>query len=172
MTQDAGTSEHGQYLWNESDGSFSVTLVGETDAEGGLIDNGSNSSLTLSVSGDTLTLDASVDFTRVKDESNTLIGSWVLIEGVNINILTILSATDYTIVHSTTDGSNPGGEYLYGEFGTFSDDGTYTTFVQDIDADGEGGLSHIGTDIEITEDPGVSLNFMTSTESFTFDRLD
>ena len=91
---------------------------------------------------------------------------------MGINVLSILSDTEYAIVHATTDGSDPSDpQYLQGEFGTFSDDGTYTTFIQSVNTDSSGGLSDIGTSIVLTEDPGVSLNFTTSIENFTFSRL-
>ena len=166
-TQTAGSAEQGTYTWDGTNVTFSV--VNETDGDGGFTDM-STAEMILSADGNSLEFDSnSFAFSRVTDASNSMVGSWILTDGTELNVLTILSDTEYSIVHGANNSYIT--EILLGEFGTFSDDGTYTTFIQSVNTDSDGGLSDIGTNIEIAEDPGVSLAFVSSTESFTFLRL-
>ncbi|WP_341501292.1 hypothetical protein [Gallaecimonas sp. GXIMD4217] len=146
-SQAAGSVEFGNYDWDPDTGNVELSLIGESDGWGGLYDGGPAVN-TLAISGDTLTLgfvDGEVNFTRVSDADNPLIGSWAADdqEDDNILVLTFLSDSQYVIAHSNSPDAYQGQEVqpLAGEFGSYSYSGG-ELMVQGVtvDTDGPGGL--------------------------------
>lgn len=144
--QTAGSVEYGKYSWDTSTGAFSVSLIGESDASGGLYDQGSG--VTKLEVSDTLVIstedEESIEFVKVDSTTNPLIGAWFLNEpeSENISILTILSDTHYSLAHTGNTDSYQGNAQQYsGEFGIYSvQDGVFTVVSASVDSDGPAGL--------------------------------
>ena len=163
-TQTAGSAEYGSYVWDENTGLLDITVFFETDGDGGLSNRGQNSIVlannTLELGSD---IEGSVVFTKIEDNTNALVGTWVFGE----NILTFLTDTDYAIVHTGPAGDV---QELKGEFGTYSSNGSNDLqfFVGPVNTDQDHGFSDvtitsvaIGADIiSITEDSGYSYDFV------------
>jgi hypothetical protein len=147
-SQTAGSVEFGNYTWNGTTYEFSVSLIGESDGWGGLYDGGSTVS-SAQVTGDSLTLSGpdgdSFVLTRVIEDSNPLVGAWLLGNQNNINVLTFLSGSEYVMAHTgnTEAYGTDLPQALSGEFGTYTlINDTFSTYAS-VDTDGDGGLYDI-----------------------------
>ncbi|MCG8426707.1 MAG: cadherin-like domain-containing protein [Chromatiales bacterium] len=138
--QPAGSAEYGTYSWDQESGAFTASAIAQSDGEGGL----EGSSFTLLVNGDAFTTDDGFGADRIVDEAQPIVGSWVMGEGDDLNILTFLSATEYAIVHTENQGCygepcSP--QALSGEFGFYSWDGyNFEATSVSVDTNGDGGL--------------------------------
>lgn len=178
--QAAGSAEYGTFNWDLASGTFDIDVISASDEDGGLDDGTGSGSFQVSLSGDALTFDEEFAFIRIVNDSNDLVGGWRLDEEDidNINILTILSASEYAIVHTNNLESYQGQQEqaLSGEFGSYRfSGGEFTVQSASVDTDGPGGLydasgSHFSGTLTVT--PGVSLEFGAgSDDAFTLQAL-
>lgn len=146
--QTAGSGEHGTYLWDSASGELSLTRVDDSDGSGGLAGNNATATWTMQLKEGSLVLtsaDASeeVTFDAVRNDRNSLVGSWYLGEGEGVhNVLTILDDSNYVIAHNANEGaydsvpvavSSEWGSYTYGN-------GNFAVSDVTVDLDGRGGL--------------------------------
>ena len=172
--QTAGSAEYGNYTWDGLN--MTTTVIDESDAEGGLGD----SSLTAEVFGDDLYLDGSPIGTRIADAGNPIVGSWLGGSGDDITVLTMLSTSEYAIVHTQngecySEPCTP--QALSGEFGFYTWDGyNFTATSVSVDTNGPGGLynaddpsDQMNESIQIS---GAQLTFTDDNEgAFFLDRV-
>ncbi len=176
--QPAGSVEYGTYTWDTTTGEFAVTCIEENDGDGygGLWDEVSrwttaiirNNTLTLHLSYEGENYD--VDFTRVENPADSLMGAYVFEEDADsINVLTLLSDSRYVMAHN----NNGEGQALSGEFGTYTYDGsTFTVSNAHVNTDGAGGLYDDGGIIyTVTTQSGNLLFSDGIDEHFTFTRI-
>lgn len=174
--QSAGSAEYGTYTWDQETGAFTATATAESDGAGGL----DGAAFNLVLNGDTFTTDDGFGADRIVDEANPIVGSWLGGDGDDITVLTMLSDTEYAIVH-TQNGECYGEpctpQALSGEFGTYSWDGyNFTAISVSVDTNGVGGLFNAedpsdqeGESIEID---GAQLTFTDANEgSFILHRI-
>lgn len=172
--QTAGSAEYGNYTWDGFN--FTSTVIAESDTEGGL----GNSAFSVEIFGDDLYLDGSPMGTRIVDGGNPIVGSWIAGSGDDITVLTMLSGSEYAIVHTQNaecyTGSCPA-QALSGEFGFYNWDGfNFTATSVSVDTNGPGGLynaddpsDQLNETIEIM---GAQLTFTDFNEgSFVFNRV-
>lgn len=171
--QTVGSAEYGNYTWDGS--TFSPSVIAESDGSGGL----GNTPFTLTVTGDQMYLDG-YPATRIADPANPIVGSWIAGSGDDLNILTMLSTSEYAIVHTQNTecytGSCPA-QALSGEFGFYTWDGNnFTATSVSVDTDGPGGLynaddfsDQMNESIELQ---GAQLTFTDANEGpFVFNRV-
>lgn len=155
-TQRPGSVEYGTYAWDIDANELAVTMVGQSDENGGLweAESAENGVVihTLSLNGAQLILgtpqDGEAIFTRIIDSTNPVIGGWAMteLEDNNLNVLTFLSSTEYVIAHtnnqeSYTNAPNQANQPLSGEFGTYTlTNKVFKVTGASVDTDGEGGL--------------------------------
>ncbi len=174
--QTAGSAEYGTYTWDQETGAFTASATAQSDGEGGL----DGAVFNLQVNGDAFTTDDGFGADRIVDEAQPIVGSWILGEGDDINVLTFLSASEYAIVH-TQNGECYGEpctpQALSGEFGFYSWDGfNFTATSVSVDTNGPGGLfnnadpaDQQGESISIN---GAELTFTDANEgAFVFNRV-
>ncbi|WP_237440514.1 cadherin-like domain-containing protein [Alcanivorax sp. DP30] len=138
--QSAGSAEYGTYTWDQETGDFTASATAQSDGEGGL----DGAAFNLQVSGDAFTTDDGFGADRIVDATQPIVGSWILGEGDDLNILTFLSDTEYAIVHTQNQecyGDPCSAQELSGEFGFYSWDGfNFTVSSVSVDTNGPGGL--------------------------------
>ncbi len=174
--QTAGSAEYGTYSWDQETGAFTASMIEESDGEGGL----DGASFNLQVNGDAFTTDDGFGADRIVDEALPLVGSWVLGEGDDLNILTFLSSTEYAIVHTQNQecyGDTCSPQALSGEFGFYSWDGyNFEATSVSVDTNGAGGLFNADDSAdqqgEAIEIDGTVLTFTDADEgSYLFNRV-
>ncbi|MDE1351306.1 adhesin [Vibrio aestuarianus] len=181
--QTAGSAEYGTYAFDLATNKLSLTVIEETDNSGGLCDDFGSAIWDIKVTNTDLSITLSDDddeevtvaFQKVKNAENQLVGAWLYKENYddsddsndNDNILTILSDSEYVIVHTRNDYVDSG---VLGEFAPYSYSGTtFTIGNPTVNADGDGGLSDIGGSANVTvSDTELSFN---GAESFSFTRI-
>ncbi|NMH66621.1 hypothetical protein [Shewanella salipaludis] len=159
--QTAGSVEYGHYDWDPDTGAIGIGLLAQSDASGGLYDDGS-SVTKAEVDLGTLTLTFAdeaadtVDFSRIIDPLNPLVGAWHLFEPEddNLSIVIFLSDSEYVLAHTNNleayEGLNP--QALSGEYGRYSLTGNaYRTLSASVDTDGPDGLFDAGETAEQSE---------------------
>lgn len=171
-----GTVEYGNYSWNANNNDFTVSLIGESDGEGGLYDEESNVT-SLAMKNNTFILHTNdnwpvgVDytFTKIDSYSNPLIGGWIYED----NVLVFLSESQYTIAH----WNNLDGQTLSGEFGRYDLNGDiFVVSSVSSDSDGVAGLYNA---VDPSDQEGETLTIDQSTititnpneGSFSFERI-
>jgi len=151
--QQAGTGEYGTYVWDNASGNLDLTVLGDSDRSGGLADVNETATWTMQLVNGGLELTSAGDneqivFEPIRNERNSLVGSWYLgegeIGGQNAhNVLTILDDNHYVIAHNlnqeTYGSSSPVG--VSSEWGNYSYDGeTFAVSNVTVDLDGPGGF--------------------------------
>ncbi|MFB2662216.1 hypothetical protein [Shewanella mangrovisoli] len=147
--QGAASVEYGNYTWDSVTGSFSVSLIAQSDGSGGLYDESSVVNKAM-VSLNTLTLSltdngsSSITLTRIEDASDALIGTWHVYdpETDNDSFVTFLPNQAYAIVHTANfdsyEGQSP--QAQSGEFGHYVKDASGYKFTASVESDGPNGL--------------------------------
>lgn len=100
--QGAATAEWGTYTWDAASGELVTSVQGESDGDGGL----GNGTHNLTLVGESLQLgvdEAAVYFTRVYDAQQTRVGGWMMDDGSDFHVLTILDNNRYVVAHSNND---------------------------------------------------------------------
>lgn len=155
--QRAASAEYGTYVWDSVTGELSLQLVDESDGSGGLVDTSSPaSSWTMELKNGVLILSSVVDgnivFEPVRNDKDSLVGSWYLGEGYNDtkdidrhNVLTILDDRRYVIAHNDNEEFYSDqiqyAEAVSSEWGTYSFNGsTFSVTSVSVELDGPGGL--------------------------------
>ena len=147
--QIAGSGEFGSYTWDVETKEFTSMVISESDGSGGLggltaIASIEDNILKFLIDDEDSSEPAIVLFSTINNDSNALIGSWIVGSGnVNdINILTFLSDSEYVIFHNANPESYSGEvQAVSGEFGQYSLTGTdFTVLSTTVDTDGDGGL--------------------------------
>jgi hypothetical protein len=179
--QSAGSAEYGTYTWDPLTGDFTATVVSQSDADGGF-----NETSKLVIDGNSLVFTEGEELIvvdKVSSSKNASIGAWIMInpeDKADINVLTLLSATDYALVHTKNTEAYEGDEAqaLSGEFGKYSLNGSiFRILSASVDTDGDGGLYNAenGTDQlneTLTVQPWGSLIFADGDEGeFSLVRL-
>lgn len=172
--QTAGSAEYGNYTWDGFN--FTSAVIAESDDQGGL----GNSAFTIEVFGNDLHLDGSPIGTRIADGNNPIVGPWIIGSGDDITVVTMLSTSEYAIVHTQNaecyTGSCPA-QALSGEFGFYNWDGfNFTATSVSVDTDGPGGLYNAEDSSdqlnETLEIMGAQLTFTDFDEGpFVLDRV-
>jgi len=137
-------AEYGTYTWDPATGAFAATALGQSDGEGGLSHPGGD--MTITVSGDSLTIDGSTTLMKVSAASD-IVGAWYLGSGTGYNVLVFVDATRYIVAHTQNSEFDAA---LNATIPTSAEHGTYTwdagtgAFANSAldESDGEGGLSH------------------------------
>ncbi|WP_324726001.1 hypothetical protein [Actomonas aquatica] len=147
---EANGYERGHYGWDKESGLFTVTTVADFNGDQGLDGINFRSDLTLSVSGDQLTLtipnDEVVTLNRVTHPTHTMVGAWSLndfSEQENGGAYVVLLA-DGTYFHAEEGEQDADGQSGI-EHGSWTwEDMTsrFTAFDIDADTNGQWGLSH------------------------------
>lgn len=144
--QRSGSAETAAFIWNATTGAFGILEGWDSDGSGGLLDGEETSVTGLKISDGKLVIsiedEGDVAFSSVSG-SNPLVGAWVYSENDGVNILTILSDSEYVIAHTGNHGSSDPKIALSGEFGTYtynSADGSFTITGVTVDSDEDGGL--------------------------------
>ncbi|MBF0370650.1 MAG: S-layer homology domain-containing protein [Magnetococcales bacterium] len=142
--------EVGTYGWEESSGVLTVNVITDTNGEWGL--SHLTGTASISVSGDTLTLsvagaDGTSSGSRITDDSNTLVGGWLMGTAGEADNATFLLFLDETNVIHVQDGDSvddPSGQDGM-EVGTYTWNETSGLLSPNIltDTNGEWGLSHL-----------------------------
>ncbi|MEX0604845.1 MAG: hypothetical protein WD623_05480 [Marinobacter sp.] len=178
-SQTPGSGEYGTYVWNVAAGTIAFDTEIESDGGGGL---NSRTAESVELLDDTLALgldDGSIEFSRVSDASNQLVGGRLYYEASsnNNNVLTILNDSEYALVHTNNQETYPGEavQALSGEFGTYTyASGVFSVTGATVDSDGDGGLYSEGGEqfsAPMTVESDGSLAFNPATEdAFTFDK--
>lgn len=147
--QGAASVEYGNYTWDSVTGSFSVSLIAQSDGSGGLYDEGSVANkavISLSTLKLTLADNGSTDITltRIEDANDGLIGTWHVYdpETDNDSFVTFLPNQAYAIVHTANSDSYEGKspQAQSGEFGRYIKDGSGYKFTASVESDGPNGL--------------------------------
>uniref|UniRef100_UPI00356B1400 hypothetical protein n=1 Tax=Marinobacter sp. TaxID=50741 RepID=UPI00356B1400 len=144
-----GGGEYGTYTWDSITGELNLSVINDSDGSGGLAGNNETATWNMKLVNGGLHLHSDqenedVIFNPVRNERNSLVGSWYIGENNRTahNILTILDDSNYVIAHSTnteTYGSNP--VAVSSEWGSYSFNGDHFTVTDvDVDLDGPGGL--------------------------------
>jgi len=144
-SQTAGSVEYGNYTWNDTNNDFSVSLISESDGWGGLYDDGSTAN-SAQVESDSLSFGftdgQNIQFSRIVDSSNSLVGAWLIDDTGGIAALTFLSGTEYVLAQTGVTeayGSDlPLAES--GEFGTYTLSGSVFSREASVDTDGGAGF--------------------------------
>ncbi|QYK05711.1 hypothetical protein [Shewanella zhangzhouensis] len=143
----AGSAELGEYEWDPTTGSLSLSLIAESDNSGGFFDGGSHEAKSMTL-GESLTIqfsEDSISLTRIDDGSSDLVGSWKVWEEAdeNLTVVVFLSGTEYALVHTNNQESyaDSSPRALSGEFGQYQWNGSsFSVTAVTVDADGPGGL--------------------------------
>jgi len=147
--QIAGSGEFGSYTWDIETKAFTSMVISESDGSGGLgglaaIASIEDNTLKFLIDDEGSSESAVVLFSKISNNSNALIGSWVVGSGNvnNLNILTFLSDSEYVIFHNANSESYSGeAQAISGEFGRYSLVGTdFSVLSTTVDTDGDGGL--------------------------------
>lgn len=171
--QTAGSGEYGNYTWDGYN--MTTTVIDESDTQGGL----GNSTLIAEVFGDDLYLDGNPVGTRIADAGNPIVGSWIIGSGDDLTVLTMLSSSEYALVHTQNTrcygACTP--QNLAGEFGTYTWDGyNFLVTGASVDTNGVDGLydneNPANQQNELLQVNGATLTFTdAASESFVFDRV-
>lgn len=170
--QTAGSGEYGNYTWDGVN--FTSTVMDESDTQGGL----GNSAFTAEVIGDQLFLDGETAI-RIADPGNPIVGSWVIGSGDDLTVLTMLSSSEYALVHTLNTrcygACTP--QNLAGEFGSYTWDGySFQVTGASVDTNGVDGFydneNPANQQNERLEVNGATLTFTdAASESFVFNRV-
>ncbi len=151
--QTAGSGEYGTYTWDSATGELTLVVDpgGNTDGSGGLAGNDASTTWTMQLIDGALALsmdDERIVFEAVRNDRDSLVGSWYLGEGsfdgkdFN-NVLTILDDSTYVVAHSANEeayGENPV-VGVSSEWGSYSFTGSnFAVSNVTVDLDGPGGL--------------------------------
>ena len=134
--------EHGTYTWDSATGTFTHSIISDTNTDGGLSGTGN---LNTQVNGNTWTgtsPEGTFTFTRVTDPSNPIVGSWATGTPGDSLAITFLSNGTYFLA----DDSAPGPSGQKGvESGTYSWDAATGAFSSTtlVNTDGKWGLSNL-----------------------------
>jgi len=170
--QTAGSGEYGNYTWDGFN--FTSTVIDESDTQGGL----GNNAFTAEVIGDQLFLDGETAI-RIADPGNPIVGSWVIGSGDDLTVLTMLSSSEYALVHTLNTrcygACTP--QNLAGEFGSYTWDGySFQVTGASVDTNGVDGFydneNPANQQNELLEVNGATLTFTdAASESFVFNRV-
>ncbi|WP_255199190.1 adhesin [Vibrio sp. 05-20-BW147] len=183
--QTAGSAEYGTYTYDPATQMLALNVIRESDNSGGLADDFGSISRKVQATQTTLDItfdneaDEQVQFSKITDSSNAMVGAWYFREDdiSNDNILTILPNNQYVIVHTNNQDAYNGDAVMTtsGEFGSFSlNGGVFSVTSITSEADGPGGLYDKDSPMfsaTITVTDNESLTFTNSDENFTFSRI-
>lgn len=147
--QSAASVEYGHYTWDSQTGSFSVSIIAQSDGSGGFYDEGSTVN-NATVNLDKLTVsfidntEGDITLTRIEDKNDPLIGTWHVLdtEADNDSFVTFLPNQNYVIAHTANtdsyEGKSP--QAQSGEFGRYIKDASGYKFTATVESDGPNGL--------------------------------
>jgi Ca2+-binding RTX toxin-like protein len=145
--------ERGTYTWDPETGAFSVPdITVNTNGEWGM---SSSAPLVLRIDGDSLTMlaaDGNTELTRVRSDSNPLVGAWTASnsgEADSTVVITFLGDGSYFLAEDGNRNLDPSGRDGM-ERGTYEWNPGTGAFSSNttVNTNGEWGLSHSGTGIE------------------------
>ena len=151
--QTAGSGEYGTYVWDSATGELTLTVSPgfNSDGSGGLAGNDASATWTMQLIDGSLVLSDDVEeivFEAVRNDRDSLVGSWYLGEGSLDgqgfhNVLTILDDSTYVVAHNANEeayfNDTPVG--VSSEWGSYTFTGdSFAVSNVTVDLDGPGGL--------------------------------